>query len=145
MLYNSTSDPVAWTMTDSYGNYTFENIAFDTYKIVTEKASATAESVVNLTSNNSNANADMLLRSPQTNTDISNTEDILLSIYPNPLVDKLIITLKESENVAIYNPMGQLLLLKSLKSSINILDLSTINKGVYFAKIGKTTIKVIKK
>jgi len=59
--------------------------------------------------------------------------------------DNLIVILKAAEKVNIYNALGQLILNQSLKQDINVLDFSTINKGIYFAKIGKTTIKLIKK
>jgi hypothetical protein len=145
MLFNSSSEPVAWTTTDAYGNYTFENIQFDTYKIVSETASAEGESNVSLTSGNSTANADLLLKSSQTQTDIVNPGDAVINVYPNPVVDKLTITLAVSEKIDIYSATGELLIHQNLTSGDNTVDLSAINKGVYFAKIGKATIKVIKK
>jgi len=145
ILLNSDSEPVAWTMTDSYGNYYFENIALETYKILTETASAKGESIVSLTPDNSIANADLMLKGLQTDTGISQAEGVVLRIYPNPVSDNLIVILKAAEKVNIYNALGQLILNQSLKQDINVLDFSTINKGIYFAKIGKTTIKLIKK
>lgn len=145
ILYNSNNEPIAWTTTDAYGNYTFENIPFDTYKIVSETASAEGESNVSLTSGNSTANADLLLKSSQTQTDIVNPGNVVLNVFPNPVADKLTITLTESKKIDIYSATGELLIHQDLKSGDNTVDLSAINKGVYFAKIGKATIKVIKK
>lgn len=145
MLFNSNSEPIAWTTTDEYGNYTFENIPFDFYKVVSQTASAEGESAVNLTSGNSTANADVLLKSSQTQTDIVNPGDVVLNVYPNPVVDKLTITLAVSEKIDIYGVMGELLIHQNLTAGDNTIDLSSVNKGVYFAKVGKATIKVIKR
>ena len=86
-----------------------------------------------------------MLKGLQTYTGITNPENIVLSLYPNPVSDKLIIVLKEACNIGIYNVMGQMLLNKTLTQGINVLDLSSINKDIYFARIGGTTIKLIKK
>jgi len=145
LLLNRYSVPVAWTITDEYGNYTFENIALDTYKVVAETAAAMGESVVILTPGNSTANADLLLKSTQTETGTVNLKNEAFDIYPNPVTDHLIITMKSGEMISLYNSMGQLRLNQRLNAGINVLDVSTLNKGVYFAKIGKTTMKVIKK
>ena len=145
ILLNSNNEPVAWTMTDSYGNYSFENIALETYKILTETASAAGESIVSLSPDNSIANADLMLKGLQTDTGLSQADGVVLTIYPNPVTDNLIIVLKTAERVNIYNTMGQLILNQSLKPDINIVDFSTYHKGIYFAKIGETTIKLIKK
>jgi len=145
ILLNSAGIPVAWTMTDVYGNYTFENIALDTYRIVAQTASAIGESLVNLTPANSTINADLALKSSQNNTALPNVDDSLLGLYPNPMTDNLIITMKASGKVDIYNSMGQLLIHQILNPGINIVEGSALKKGVYVAKIGQTTMKIIKK
>jgi len=145
LLLNRIGEPVAWTLTDLYGNYTFENIALDTYTILSETASAEGDSNVSLSPANSIANADLILKGLQSYTGITNPEDVVQSIYPNPVSDNLIIVLKEAENVGIYNTLGQLLINKRLNQGINVLDLSTMNKSIYFVRIGETTIKLIKK
>ncbi|MDD4967830.1 MAG: T9SS type A sorting domain-containing protein [Paludibacter sp.] len=145
ILLNKLNIPVAWTLTDMVGNYTFENIALDTYRIHTETASARGESVVNLSASNTTANADVLLKSSLTDIAIPNTEDIGLTIYPNPVTDNLIVVLKVSDRIDIYNSMGQLILRKDLNQGINIIDVSTMSKGIYVARIGKSTLKVTKK
>jgi predicted RecA/RadA family phage recombinase len=145
ILLNSNGEPVAWTLTDEYGNYTFENIALDTYKILSETASAEGDSYVNLSPGSSTANTDLVLKGLQSYTGITNPENVVLSLYPNPVSDKLIVILKEAGNISIYNVMGQMLLNKKLNQGINVLDLSAINKDIYFARIGGTTIKLMKK
>jgi hypothetical protein len=145
ILLNSINEPVAWTLTDSYGNYTFESIALETYKILSETASAEGDLYVNLSPANSIANADLMLKGLQINTGITNPENEVVSLYPNPVSDKLFITLNEVENLDVYDVMGQLVLTKRLNQGINELDLSTMNKNIYFARVGNTMVKLIKK
>jgi len=145
LLLNKLNIPVAWTLTDIYGNYTFENIALDTYRILTETASARGETVVNLSPGNTTANADFMLKSSLTDITTPYTEDIGLTIYPNPVENELIVSLKVSDHLDIYNSMGQLMLRKNLNQGLNRVDVSSLLKGVYVAKIGKSTLKVTKK
>lgn len=145
ILLNSNGEPVAWTLTDLYGNYTFENIALDTYKILSETASAEGDCSVNLSPYNSIVNTDLMLKGLQSYTGINNPKNVVINLYPNPVSDNLIIILSEAENVSIYNVMGQMILNKRLTQGINVLDLSSMNKDIYFARIGGTTVKLIKK
>jgi hypothetical protein len=145
ILLNRNSEPVAWTLTDGYGNYTFENIALDTYKIFSETASAEGESAVSLSPDNSTANADLMLKGLQINAGITYPENGVLNLYPNPVSDNLIIELKAAGSVGIYNTMGQLILNKTLTQGVNVLDVSKINKGIYFVRIGGSSVKLMKK
>ena len=145
LLFDSNNEPVAWTITDQFGNYVFENIALDTYKVVAETASAYAESVVVLTDNSTVLNVDLLLKSQQAETGINDIENTEIKIYPNPVVDNLNIYSKEATTMELYNVLGKLLVRENLISGNNELDLSQISKGIYFTKIGKMTIKLVKK
>ena len=145
VLYNSTNEPVAWTVTDMAGFYVFENIALDTYKVVSETAAAIGESNVVLSDNNSAANADLLLKNQQTDTGIENIENGVINTYPNPVIDYLNIEVKDASTIKIYNVIGKMLFNENLNSGLNTLDLSTIREGVYIAKIGKITQRIVKK
>ena len=144
LLLNSANEAVAWTMTDAYGNYAFENIALDNYKVVSETAAAIAEYPVSLNSANTTVNADLMLKSELESTDIPDHENNLLALYPNPIVDNLTVELINGTEINIFNAMGQSLMQKQLNAGINVLNLSTLNKGFFFAKIGGKTIKLIK-
>jgi len=145
VLFDNSNQPLAWTISDVDGNYLFENLSLNTYRVVSETASAKAEMKVDLTTSNTEANADLILKSSEEKTAISRIENNVLDFYPNPVEDKLIINVKENEQLNIYSAVGQLLLNQYLNSGVNILDVSTINKGIYFAKIGNSTIRMIKK
>lgn len=71
------------------------------------------------------------------------------SISPNPVTNLLQITSKiELESVSIYNVNGQMLLDEKINATNKSLDLSSLAKGIYFAKISANgtneTFKIIK-
>ncbi|MFZ4581688.1 MAG: T9SS type A sorting domain-containing protein [Paludibacter sp.] len=145
LLYDANDEPVDWTLTDENGNYAFENIAIDTYKVVSETAAAEAEIPVVLSVENAVINADLMLKNSANNTDIRTQQNTVLNIYPNPVIDNLTIALHEAGEVSICNAMGQTILKQQLNSGTNTLDLRILSKGVFFVKIGTTTSKLIKK
>ncbi len=145
LLYNTNDEPVDWTVTDENGNYAFENIAIDSYKVVTETAAAEAEIPVVLTVENAVVNADLMLKSSENSTALQSPKLDVVNMYPNPVLDMLTINLKDAQEVSIYNAMGQLTMQKQLNSGSNMLDMSEMSKGVYFVKIGNSQTKLIKK
>jgi len=82
---------------------------------------------------------------------LADDELVNFNIYPNPFNDKLTITipnLKTEASLSIYAVNGQSLINTTLHQSTEIIDLKSLNSGVYFVKI-KTdnavkTIKIIK-
>ncbi|HLP05039.1 MAG TPA: T9SS type A sorting domain-containing protein [Paludibacter sp.] len=145
LLLNAANEAVAWTLTDVYGNYTFENIAFDTYRVVSETGVAVGELSVSLNSINPTAYADLMLKSATESTGISNPAINVLNVYPNPVSAELSVVLKESQAIGIYNVLGQLLLQKELNAGVNILDVGALNKGLLLLKAGNETIRIVKK
>ena len=73
---------------------------------------------------------------------VGNTE---MSIYPNPVSDRLNISLSRDEDVVIYNNMGQSI--KSFRGhvGINTFSVSELNSGIYFISAGSATQKFIVK
>ncbi|MEL0456680.1 T9SS type A sorting domain-containing protein [Flavobacteriaceae bacterium SZ-1-7] len=82
---------------------------------------------------------------------VENNDDLVdnkMILYPNPTKDKLTIQLAgdpEFQTIRLYNSLGQFI--KSFKNT-NKLDLSNLERGLYFLEIetnqGKTTKKIIK-
>jgi len=62
-----------------------------------------------------------------------------LNIYPNPVSDKLIIEFKGNQKAGyryyINNMEGQALITGKLTETKNVIDISTVPKGIYFVKI----------
>jgi hypothetical protein len=144
-LYNLNDEPIDWTVTDVYGNYSFDNIAYDSYKIVSETATASGETIVTLSNEEAIVNADLMLKNTEFNTDTHNYQMNVLNIYPNPVTSYLTITLAEDQEVRIYNTMGQEVLNMQLYEGSNTLNMNTMEKGIYLIKIGSEKLKVVKK
>ena len=72
-------------------------------------------------------------------------ETEIISIYPNPITDKIYFKKKLEPNskITIYNHSGQLLLKKEIKSKI--IDVSTLPAGLLYLKIETKNDSVIKK
>jgi len=70
-----------------------------------------------------------------------------ISVYPNPTSNNLHITLKEntSQNAQIIDLTGRVQMNFKVEDAESTIDISNINIGVYFIKIGTETIKFIKK
>jgi hypothetical protein len=62
-----------------------------------------------------------------------------VEIYPNPVTEKLFISLKDNSSinasVSIYNNLGRILLQKNLTGQTNVLDLGFLPKGIYMLKL----------
>ena len=69
-----------------------------------------------------------------------------LSLFPNPVNDKLIIEVEtEIEEVGLYDLLGRLQNYKTARQyGYVIIDVSALNVGVYFARI-KTYVGVVMK
>ena len=68
-----------------------------------------------------------------------------LRVYPNPVNYELRIMNYEGEEIQIFNIMGQALLsFKPLPSLEPVIDVTSLNSGMYFLKIGNKTVKIIK-
>ncbi|MEA4937891.1 MAG: T9SS type A sorting domain-containing protein [Paludibacter sp.] len=145
ILYNSNDEPIDWTVTDIYGNYVFENIAFDSYRVVSETAGAEAETNITLSNENAIINADLMLKSTEFNTDVNEIRTSGITVYPNPVTDHLTITLTEAQKVHIYNAMGQEVMHKQLQEGSNTLNTNMMEKGIYFIKAGSEKLKIVKK
>ena len=68
-----------------------------------------------------------------------------MSIYPNPAVDQLNVTLSQNSEIVVYTIMGQRV--KSVEGHVgaNVIDLSGLTSGVYFINAGADTQKFIVK
>ena len=144
LLINRSGMPAAWTLTDVNGNYVFTEIPYDTYKVVSETASAYASSEVVISTAQSTANRDLMLKSTDEITGITLPEITAVSLFPNPVKDKLTVSVVQEDVISIYNLNGQLNFHDKLNRGINTLDLSDIAAGIYIARIGGKSFKLIK-
>jgi hypothetical protein len=144
LLINHENTAVAWTLTDVYGNYAFENIAPDNYSVQAETGSAAGESTATLNAANMNITASFTLKSIDNSTNTVNLQVPVIGLYPNPSTNKVMIVLREKQTISLYNTMGQLLKQEQMNAGSSELDISRLGKGIYFVKAGTTVIKLIK-
>ena len=82
---------------------------------------------------------------------VSNVTSNKISLYPNPVNDKLTIkipNLYAVTNAAIYSLTGSKVKIFSIKQTTQNLDISSLNKGIYFLKVENNkkveTFKIVK-
>lgn len=143
-LMNRENRPVSWTVTDAQGNYSFDNMALQGYRIVAETAKAEAEYDVTLSMERSTADADLILRSPSVTTDLRESIVLSLQVYPNPVTDILNVTAAHAAELQVFNAMGQLMLRHSLTPGLNQIPASHLPEGMLIINSGNQIIKLMK-
>ena len=68
-----------------------------------------------------------------------------MSLYPNPAVDQLNVTLSQNADIVIFNIMGQTVMNVEGHAGANSINISELNAGVYFISAGSDTQKFIVK
>lgn len=64
------------------------------------------------------------------------------TVYPNPANSNITITNAENQNVTIYNISGQIVKTLVSTSENQNVDVSDLNNGLYFVKIGSSVVKL---
>lgn len=145
ILFNSQGTPIAWTMSDDKGNYVFEDVAMDSYRIVTETAETGAETSVVLSPENAVVGADMMLKTQEVIEALATTQAETFRMYPNPANDRLSIQCNTVDVVRIFNSLGQLSFEQPLSVGNNALNLQNLKPGIYLVKVGVNTQKLIRR
>ena len=87
--------------------------------------------------------ATIVVTSPEDETAIAETE-VTFSVYPNPTADVFFVeTDSNVENIFIYNAQGALVKVEPNTGKTRI-DISDVETGTYFVKVGEKTIKLLK-
>ena len=68
-----------------------------------------------------------------------------MTVYPNPAVDQINVTLNQSADIVIYNIMGQNVMNIEGRAGANSINISELNAGIYFISAGNDTQKFIVK
>jgi len=145
ILLDNQNQAVAWTLSDAEGNFEFNNLEFNVYKVISETPSASAEMIVSVNQSSPDVSADMVLRSPEAATALEHVKQFIPDFFPNPVSDKLFVKMEQADEVLVFNSMGQLLKRSLLMPGLNELDLSGVNGGMLFVKTSNGTFKVMKK
>ena len=68
-----------------------------------------------------------------------------ISVYPNPAVNQISVTLNKNAEMTVYNIMGQAVMTVEGHAGANTIDISNLNSGIYFISAGNDTQKFIVK
>ncbi|MBN9484905.1 MAG: hypothetical protein BGO70_05705 [Bacteroidetes bacterium 43-93] len=154
MDYNKKA--IAYAITDINGDYSFNKVPVGNYSIYPESMSyyTTAGTATITTSSATISNVDFL-RSEKHKTIMPNTTGItviekeVLSIYPNPAKDRVIINMNNpaetKSDLTIFNMNGQKLYQQSFNGNHTEVDLKGWAKGIYFIKIENENLRLIRK
>lgn len=82
------------------------------------------------------------------NADVLNTKELnhsfITDIYPNPVSDKVNFTAQQEGVGQLYSAIGSLVRNITIKKGVNIIDISSLGKGVYFVTMDGKSYKIIK-
>lgn len=73
-----------------------------------------------------------------------NTPKTIISVYPNPFTDYIVINTVDNGNVVIYDLSGKAVLSATLKNGNNRINTFTLPKGVYLLKYNNNIVKIVK-
>ncbi len=73
------------------------------------------------------------------------SNNVHMSIFPNPAVDQLNVTLSNNAEIVVYNIMGQKVMSQKGHAGANSINISSLNSGIYFVNAGSETQKFIVK
>lgn len=80
---------------------------------------------------------------------IPEVEDFDFSLFPNPVNDELLVQLDElnatNVQLQIFNSVGQKVFVQEIQSAQTELNLSSLEKGIYFISIGNEKQQIIKR
>lgn len=76
---------------------------------------------------------------------IGDVDQLALSLWPNPVADRLNVTLDRAAEALLYDLTGRQLAAYSLVAGRNSLDISSLDAGVYMLRVEGTACKIIKK
>ena len=82
---------------------------------------------------------------PEVGVSVPESKNVNMSIFPNPAVEMLNVTLNQNADMVIYNMMGQAVRTQEGHAGANTIDLSGLNSGIYFISAGSATQKFIVK
>jgi len=148
--------PVAYTITDANGRYTFSNLALGTYKVYAEEINKVPSPMsITLTANNpSQDNVDVSINSNSAVTGINDLFDLHVEgLFPNPVTDKATLTVSLKQNssaqLRVIDTKGSVLTNDPIKlnAGANKIDINLSGKpaGIYLISLqGEAGSKIIR-
>ncbi len=142
-LHRSNDDALlASTRTDNKGAFSFENLPLGGYYLLVQLPGFDANTPweVQVTESDTVVNdVNFVINEAGGNiTDVAQTEDIPVKLYPNPARENLFVQVNEQDRGAllrIYDLTGHLLLSEQLQNRTTRIDISRLQKGFYLLRI----------
>jgi len=78
-------------------------------------------------------------------TDITEVAEAGFKAYPNPTNDMLYFNAETSSNITLYSSTGKTIMSFNLDKGINSIDLSSLPKGIYYAKMISNSLNTTEK
>lgn len=144
LLLDMREQIVAWTVTDMYGNYLFENVPNGTFRVFSETSTATGNSNVEITTERSTVTANVVMKSSEESTATPGILNSDIVVYPVPAKDKLNVILQSNDIISIFDIRGQLLVKQQGVSGINEINISNLSQGLLILKTGNKSIRIVK-
>lgn len=158
ILLDINDNPITHTITDENGQYSFGDIAYGTYKIMVEILGKYGNPIiVTISAENpseENADFDVNINSVNPTTAINDfTFGELLSVYPNPAVDRVNIEMELYQpvdmEVRLVNLMGQAIQRKSIGriagNQLIQLETGQVPQGIYLIQIQAGDQQIVKR
>ncbi len=157
ILMNNNNQPVQYTQTDAQGNFEFSNLALGEYRIWADDPNInnTNPPAYTISSEEQQLDDIVMKYSNQlencVNNNTTNLVDesaILWEVFPNPVSDKLNITIRGGFTIKLLDITGKVLL-EEIAYDYLSLNFASISRGIYLLEISKEQNtyyeKVIKK
>lgn len=147
LMFNSNDQAVAYSFSDETGEFTFENLAFDTYTLYAESTGLFTEPVTVTISETNPTIFDVkldLYDSDVTSTgEIQNPDFSDIKVFPNPVINDLTLIFKPGTGSQMYYEIfdfaGRVVktgdLFNSVSEGQHVIDFSPFNKGIYFIQV----------
>lgn len=154
ILYDQQKKARDWTLTDKYGNYTFDSLPNGAYTLLPERWETGFDKEVDIIVSNESPIkiVDISLNTAPTLNNIG-AEALranVYSLYPNPSTNILMIEFKDENpgkgEIVVVNNIGQELLRQELTASkVSLLDIGNLSAGTYIIKIITSEVSSVSK
>jgi PKD repeat protein len=147
LLKNSHRELIDFRLSDSFGNYVFDNLEYGGYYLSVEKPGLTSDEIYIEISEDSNesGNNDFNILENTINPVKQHSQVIYTDLFPNPADDKFsVIATDQKTHLKIYSSSGLVIMEEQLKLGITEISVETFESGMYIVEISseKVTEKV---
>ena len=111
--------------------------------LITPQANGECTLTIRFNSNGKTINKTLTVTVDST-TGITGTKTQIISVYPNPFTDYIMVDAAENGMATIFDLSGKMVLKANLKNGNNHIVTSALQKGVYMLNVSGYTVKIVK-